>query len=212
MVRSKQGNKGRKIPWKQIYKQYQTKEKKRKRSSYSTNSLYKCQKTKKMDINAMEPDNNSNINIIVNCEILKNLIESFMKCHICDIDIVFSIDVTKRMRLCNTIDMKCSDCNWKYSIETYYQSSKLNSNNGRKSYDINIQSVIAFREMGKGPEGISSFRRKMNMSPPLAKKSYNRINYVLHQVYYEAASNSMLDAANETHTLVKESQDVVVDS
>ena len=212
MVKSKQGNKRGRFHGNRFTNNTKQKKKKRKRSSYSTNCLYKCQKTKKMDINAMEPDNNSNINIIVNCEILKNLIESFMKCHICDIDIVSSIDVTKRMGLCNTIDLKCRDCNWKYSIEKYYQSSKLNSNNGRKSYDINIQSVIAFREIGKDPEGISSFRRKMNMPPALAKKSYNRINYVLHQVYYEVASNSMLDAANEIHTLVKESQDVVVDS
>ena len=49
------------------------------------------------------------------------------------------------------------------------------------------------------------------MLPPLAKKSYNRINDVLHQLYCEVASNSMLDSANEIHSLVKEGQDVVVD-
>ena len=31
----------------------------------------------------MEPDNDSNFNMIINCEILKNL-ESFMKCQICE--------------------------------------------------------------------------------------------------------------------------------
>ena len=51
----------------------------------------------------------------------------------------------------------------------------------------------------------------MNMLPPLAKRSYNRINDVLHQLYCEVASNSMLDSANEVHSLVKEGQDVVVD-
>ena len=49
----------------------------------------------------------------------------------------------------------------------------------------------------------------MNMPPPLAKKSYNRINDVLHQLYCEVAS--MLDSANEIHSLVNEGQDVVVD-
>ena len=64
------------------------------------------------------------------------------------------------MGLCNTIDLKRIDCNRKYSLETSYQSSKLNSKSGRKFYDINIQSVIAFRrEIGKGFEGISSFFR-----------------------------------------------------
>ena len=105
------------------------------------------------------------------------------------------------MGLCNTIDLKCIDCNWNYSLETSYQSSKLNSKTRRKFYDINIQSVIAFREIGKGLECISSFCRSMNMLPPLAKKSYNRINDVLHQLYCEVASNSMLDSANEIHTV-----------
>ena len=51
----------------------------------------------------------------------------------------------------------------------------------------------------------------MNMLPPLAKKSCNRINDVLHQLYWEVASNSMLDSANEIYSLAKEGQDVVVD-
>ena len=76
---------------------------------------------------------------------------------------------------------------------------------------INIQSAIAFREIGKGLEDISLFCRSMNMLPPLAKKSYKRINYALHQVYCEVASNSMLASANEIHSLVKEGEDVVVD-
>ena len=38
----------------------------------------------------MEPDNDSNFNMIINCEILKNLTESFMKCQICDSDIVLA--------------------------------------------------------------------------------------------------------------------------
>ena len=151
----------------------------------------------------MEPDNDSNFNMIINCEIFKNLIQSFMKCQsVCDSDIVFSIDITKRMGLCNTIDPKCG-CNWKYSLETSYQSSKLNSKNVRKFYEINIQSVIAFCKIGKGLEGISSFCRSTDMPPPLAKKLYNRINDVLHQVYCEVASNNVLYSANEIHSLVK---------
>ena len=51
----------------------------------------------------------------------------------------------------------------------------------------------------------------MYMPPPLAKKSYNRINDILHQLYCEVASNTMLDSANEIHSLVKEGQDVAVD-
>ena len=80
-----------------------------------------ARKLKETDISSndvMEPDNDSNFNMIINCEILKNLIESFKKCQICDSGIVFSIDITKKMGLCDTIDLKCIDCNWNYSLET----------------------------------------------------------------------------------------------
>ena len=93
-----------------------------------------------------------------------------MKCQICDSDIAFSIDITKRMGLCNKIDLKCIDCNWNYSLDTSYQSSKLNSKNCRKFYDINIQSVIAFLEIEKDIESISSCCCSMNKTPPLAEK------------------------------------------
>ena len=134
-----------------------------------------------------------------------------MKCQVCYSDLVFSIYLTKRIELCNTIDLKYSGCKWKYSLETSYQLSTLNSKNGRKFYDINIQSVIAFREILKSFEGISAFYRSMNMPPQLLKKSYKRINDVFHQVFCDVASNSVFNSASEIHSLVKEGQDVVVD-
>ena len=118
----------------------------------------------------MKPYNDSNFNMIINCEILKNLIESFMKCQISDKGIVFSIDITKQMGLCNAIDLKCSGCNRKYLLQTSYQSSKLNSKNGRKFYDVNIQSVIAFREIGKSLEGISLFCRSNEYAATISQK------------------------------------------
>ena len=49
------------------------------------------------------------------------------------------------------------------------------------------------------------------MPPQFAKKSYKIINDVFHQVFWDVASNSVFDSANEIHSLVKEGQDVVVD-
>ena len=45
--------------------------------------------------NVMKLDNDNNFEMILNCEILKNLIEFFMKCQICDSDVVFSTDIRK---------------------------------------------------------------------------------------------------------------------
>ena len=71
-----------------------------------------------------------------------------------------------------------------------------------------FKSVITFRKIGKGLEVISSFCRSMNMPLPLANI---RINDVLHQVYFEVASVSMLDSANKILSLIKEGQDVAVE-
>lgn len=61
-----------------------------KTKSYSKNCIYKGKKTKGSNISSsnMEPDNSSNFNMIIKCEILKTLFKSFMKCQICDSDFV----------------------------------------------------------------------------------------------------------------------------
>ena len=47
---------------------------------------------------------------------------------------------------------------------------------GRKFYDIDVQSAVAFREIKKGLEDIGSFCCSMNMQPLLAKRK-NDLNY-----------------------------------
>ena len=53
---------------------------------------------------------------------LINLFESFVKGQFYDKDIIFGINFTKRMELCNAIDINHNGFDWKYSIETSHQS------------------------------------------------------------------------------------------
>ena len=66
---------------------------------------------------------------------------------------------------------------------------------GRKGYDINKRTVIAFRENGQGYAGIETFCRWMNMPPPMAKSTFDDINSSVHNFYVEVSHESMKKAA-----------------
>ena len=53
---------------------------------------------------------------------------------------------------------------------------------GRKPYDVNVRSVIAFGEIGKGPSSIQSFCHSINM-PPINKFAYDKTVNNLHDIY-----------------------------
>ena len=68
---------------------------------------------------------------------------------------------------------------------------------GQKSYEINIRSVIAFREIGRGHEAMKTFTTMMNMLKPLAIASFNDINNNLYQIYIDTALQSIKIVGNE---------------
>ena len=51
-----------------------------------------------------------------------------------------------------------------------------------QSYDVNIRSIVAFREIGRGLQHIETFNRIMNTSPPYS------------QYYYDNERNERVDA------------------
>ena len=69
-------------------------------------------------------------------------------------------------------------------------------------YEINIRSVLTFREIGSGHEAMKTFTTMMNMSKPLAIASFNDINNNLHQIYVDTSLQSMKSAANEVRMSV----------
>ena len=44
--------------------------------------------------------------------------------------------------------------------------SKTESKRGRKAYEVNTRTCIAFREIGRGYDCIRTFCRSMNIPPP----------------------------------------------
>ena len=90
------------------------------------------------------------------------------------------------------------DCTWRHG---FYSSPEFvfpgKDARGKKPFEVNVRSVIAFREIDKGNEAIRTFTTMMNMPPPLSHQSYNDINLNLHYIYEKAAKESMLAAVND---------------
>ena len=80
-------------------------------------------------------------------------------------------------------------------------------------YEINIRSVLTFREIGSSHEAMKTFTTMMNMSKPLAIASFNDINNNLHQIYIDTLLQSMKSAANEVQMSVEpdSSEDDIID-
>ena len=87
-------------------------------------------------------------------------------------------------------------CKW---IDNFYNSKEVKTlKRGRKPYDINFRSVIAFQDIGKGLTSIESFCHSMNMPPPMQNNAYNDKVLSLCDCYVSASQESMVTAASET--------------
>ena len=57
---------------------------------------------------------------------------------------------------------------------------------GKKPFEVNVRSVIAIQEIGKGNEAMHTFNEAL--PPSLSHQSYNDINLSLHNIYEKAAT------------------------
>ena len=70
---------------------------------------------------------------------------------------------------------------------------------GQKAFDVNVLTIITFRDLGCGFYAIETFFQCMNMSPPMNQSSYDKTVTYLYPCYKASANDSMLQAANEAH-------------
>ena len=76
---------------------------------------------------------------------------------------------------------------------------------GPKSYEINLRSCIAFREIGRGFRSMEFFMTVINSPQPMDSKSYRNIyKKKLLVAYTESAQDSMIAAADEINVLPDE--------
>ena len=109
-----------------------------------------------------------------------------------------------RMGFANKINLSCSTCEWENSFFTSRNCSENGLKQGRKHFDdVNVRSVIAFREIGEGHEAIVNYARCMNIRA-ISECLFRNINEDLFIAYEKAAtkcmktvSSEIKDAANE---------------
>ena len=67
---------------------------------------------------------------------------------------------------------------------------------GRKMFEVNVRSIIAFREIGRGHEQILNYARLMNMQG-ISNSSFTNINNALFEAYEKADDLSIQKACQE---------------
>ena len=124
------------------------------------------------------------------------LIVDVGKCQVCNSSIKITHKLQEKKGLCNFFDIDCVSCPWTKKVST---SNLINKTMDcvKMPYDVNIRTVLSFREIGKGHKAIETFCRYMNMPPPMIVTTYHETVSNMHSVYLEQAESSMLASADE---------------
>ena len=108
-------------------------------------------------------------NVIFNTGIMKNFIEEIEKCPTCFSAIEFVHDTANKKGLCHFSHTKCISCDYEQKIASSKEVSQAQSEKGKQLYDINLRSIVAFREIGRGHSAMEKFCGVMNMQTPMNK-------------------------------------------
>ena len=115
-----------------------------------------------------DTDYHSSMYMLTDIDIFLNLIKLVEKCPKCASNIQPNVDFSCKKGFVNKCVVNCPQCNWSYS--TYSSKNVKISEHSR--YDLNVGSIVAFREIGRGLAHMETFSRIMNMPPPLSKSNY----------------------------------------
>ena len=132
--------------------------------------------------------------MIINFEILKSF---------------FDLVVCEKTKLNNNLEMRigfsygfklaCKEYNWGYSRYTSKHVEKENGPSNKGSFQINVQTVLAFREIAKGFRPMCTLTSLMNFPPPISVVTYTKINGLLFNLYSKTANESTFNATKDTY-------------
>ena len=95
--------------------------------------------------------------------------------------------IAQKMGLAQFFAISCTECDWHINFCLLKEVTKSNNSQGRKSYEVNRRTLVAFRENGLGLNGIKTFCCFMKMPSPMAQTNYDEINSELHNAYVGTA-------------------------
>ena len=119
----------------------------------------------------------------------------------CGNSVVTAHEIDRKMGFCHYFKVSCTDksCAWYKTVYTS-KDAKMGSR-GRNGFDINLRSIIIFREIGRGHSSLETFAGFMNMPPPMNQTAYNDRVKQIHIAYTKQARSSIQMAATEIRKL-----------
>lgn len=139
-------------------------------------------------------------NFIMNSDLFISLLLMVGRCPDCVGPIDITHLISEKMGFAQFFRISCTVCTWCIKLSSSKECSKPQPTSGRKGYEINKRTVLAFRENGQGYSGITTFCSCMSMPPPMAKCTFEDINCQIHNAYVETAQVSMKRAAAQVHS------------
>ena len=130
-------------------------------------------------------------------------------CPKCSSKIDAVVDFSSKKGFAQKVLLSCenvSDCGWSFST---YTSKSLNADECNR-YDVNIRSIVAFREIGRGLSHIETFNRVMNMPPPFSHSTYDDTIKDILPHYVAAMNDSMLNAADNVKLQATNAEDNII--
>lgn len=140
--------------------------------------------------------------IFLHSQILAEILKAVGVCPSCGTKSALTINSNPEERngLAVCLKLSCEFCTWtvnKYSSPP--AEAKINDNaeqtSARPNFDINIRSVIAFREIGCGFASLNKFCSVMDMYPPMHEERFDNVVKYLNPAYKKVARESCLAAA-----------------
>ena len=139
------------------------------------------------------------INVLIHFPILQDVFSQFAMCPnaACDQMLFLGVDLAQKKGLCNTLVVKCKNCNFFSSFCTSKPQSSYTRGKDRASpfYDMNLRTVLAFREIGNGYEALCNFCTIMNMAKPMTVTSYENCLDEIHWAFQEESNLSQKKVA-----------------
>ena len=136
-------------------------------------------------------------NFIIDTDLFIPLVTMIGRCPECVAAVNIQHMIAEKMGRAQFFAIACTECDWRINFFSSKEVTKSNNSQGRKLYEVNRKTLVAFKENGLGFNDIKTFCCFMNIPEPMAQTTYDEINSELHNAYVTTAQESVEKAAHE---------------
>ena len=163
------------------------------------------------DMQITESDCSHGFVFFMHFSVLQDLICKIGSCPLCKSGL-FPVhhSESKKMGLSVCFKIECASCRW--SHEFFSSPVVLKENTpGPNCFIVNLQTVMAMREIGQGHESLKTFTTCMGMPNSMTKNTFSSINDKLLDAYEKVSQACMKQAAEEVRKTALNENAVIED-